>query len=291
MRCSNSPTPLILSALLVGTSVWPCQDHAPASKRRRCIGHKPVAGTAASSVGAVVPQVCRLRLLQQQQQKSTQNRLSSQLFALGNRHHECHCRSRFHPASSSKSAVSSDAVPTLVTSTSTTTNIVSSLPSTTHSSSDASIATRATISTVDVESAALVAHTTTSSITTQFAGGVVAGGGGGGEQPVLGTPLPISVTTATKGSGGVLEYGQCILFESQCNTMCSYGVFSMDCVDGGVCLCHNDDPNDTETGAEVNGDDKTTKSTSHAAHQLSVWGVSALSLPALAALVVTAAFF
>ncbi|KAJ2502102.1 hypothetical protein GGH96_001380 [Coemansia sp. RSA 1972] len=120
-------------------------------------------------------------------------------------------------------------------------------------------------------------------------GGVGAAGGGGGDPPPSTTP-PANVMTATQGSGGLLDYGSCIEFESQCNTLCSYGIYSMDCLNGGICLCYKDDPNDTDSGSEVDSSDDST-SGGRALRSLSVWGLSATALPALAVLAVTSALF
>ncbi|KAJ1820219.1 hypothetical protein LPJ56_003486, partial [Coemansia sp. RSA 2599] len=91
---------------------------------------------------------------------------------------------------------------------------------------------------------------TTSSVT-QANNIVGAQGGGGGEVAAPdATPAPANVITATKGTGGILEYGECISFESQCNGLCSYGIYSMNCIDGGICLCFKDDPDNTDTGTE-----------------------------------------
>ncbi|KAJ2831085.1 hypothetical protein GGI24_001698 [Coemansia furcata] len=74
---------------------------------------------------------------------------------------------------------------------------------------------------------------------TSPAGGGVPALGGGGGSPQTGTPEPANVFTATMGSGAALDYGSCITFESQCNGLCSYGIYSMDCVTGGICLCYS----------------------------------------------------
>ncbi|KAJ2145698.1 hypothetical protein IW142_002464 [Coemansia sp. RSA 564] len=133
------------------------------------------------------------------------------------------------------------------------------------------------------------AATTSDTTTIPPVGGVGAAGGGGGDLPPSTTP-PANVMTATQGSGGLLDYGSCIEFESQCNTLCSYGIYSMDCFNGGICLCYKDDPNDTDSGSEVDGSDDST-SGGRALRSYSIWGLSATALPALAVLAVTGALF
>ncbi|KAJ2725549.1 hypothetical protein GGI07_001177 [Coemansia sp. Benny D115] len=144
--------------------------------------------------------------------------------------------------------------------------------------------------------AAAAAPDAPASTTTQQNGNMLgAAGGGGGEQPVLGTPPPANVMTATRGTGGILEYDQCIDFESQCNTMCSYGIYSMNCIDGGICLCFRSDPDDTtvdgaddgqtDAGEDIGAGDAI-RSTSDAMSQPSTWKLSTL-----AALAVVAALF
>ncbi|KAJ1841978.1 hypothetical protein LPJ70_004010, partial [Coemansia sp. RSA 2708] len=136
------------------------------------------------------------------------------------------------------------------------------------------------------------AATTSTSTTAQQPGGQVAAGGGNGEPPASTSAAPANVITATQGTGGVLDYGSCIEFESQCNSLCSYGIYSMNCVSGGICLCYEDDPNESGSGSEVNGSDSDNDTSgSYAVRQLSVWGLSATALPALAALAITGAFF
>ncbi|KAJ2147556.1 hypothetical protein IW136_000024 [Coemansia sp. RSA 678] len=133
------------------------------------------------------------------------------------------------------------------------------------------------------------AATTSDTTTIPPVGGVGAAGGGGGDLPPSTTP-PANVMTATQGSGGLLDYGSCIEFESQCNTLCSYGIYSMDCFNGGICLCYKDDPNDTDSGSEVDGSDDST-SGGRALRSYSIWGLSATALPALAVLAVTGMLF
>ncbi|KAJ2807943.1 hypothetical protein H4R20_001076 [Coemansia guatemalensis] len=113
-------------------------------------------------------------------------------------------------------------------------------------------------------------------------GDLGAAGGGGGNQPAL-TSEPNNVYTATQGSGGILDYGSCLEFESQCNSLCTDGIFSMNCVDGGICLCYEDTSSDSVS--EDDGSDGATSSDSLAMRQLSVWGISAMIV-----LVTTGAF-
>ncbi|KAJ2450363.1 hypothetical protein EV183_004346 [Coemansia sp. RSA 2336] len=135
------------------------------------------------------------------------------------------------------------------------------------------------------------AEATTTS-TTHPPAGMGAAGGGGGAPPANTSPAPPNVITATQGSGGILDYGSCVEFESQCNSLCSYGIYSMNCVDGGICLCYDEDPNASSDsdGSEVDGSDTTSGAAAYFAH-LSIWGISATALPALVALAVTGAFF
>ncbi|KAJ2340773.1 hypothetical protein GGH91_004063 [Coemansia sp. RSA 2671] len=100
--------------------------------------------------------------------------------------------------------------------------------------------------------------------------------------------------TATVGSGGVLEYGECIAFESQCNGMCSHGVYSMNCVSGGICLCYEDDAESTAQDADPNGNaavNAVDNDTNLASRQLPVWSASALALPVIAALAISVSLF
>ncbi|KAJ2083906.1 hypothetical protein H4R24_000436 [Coemansia sp. RSA 988] len=113
-------------------------------------------------------------------------------------------------------------------------------------------------------------------------GDLGAAGGGGGNQPVL-TSEPDNVYTATQGSGGILDYGSCLEFESQCNSLCTDGIFSMNCVDGGICLCYED--TSSNSVSEHDGGDGATSSDSSTTRQLSVWGISAMVI-----LVATGAF-
>ncbi|KAJ2744886.1 hypothetical protein GGI20_002615 [Coemansia sp. BCRC 34301] len=125
-----------------------------------------------------------------------------------------------------------------------------------------------------------VATPTTTLKTTTVGGGVPALGGGGGS-PETGKPKPANVFTATVGSGGVLEYGSCITFESQCNDLCSNGVYSMNCVSGGVCMCYQDDPESAATEPDPSAN-AAVGNTSHASRLLPNQGISALVLAALA---------
>ncbi|KAJ2004101.1 hypothetical protein GGI04_002723 [Coemansia thaxteri] len=131
----------------------------------------------------------------------------------------------------------------------------------------------------------------TATLTTKGGGAIVVGGGGG--SPQTGPPGSANIITATMGSGGILEYGSCMTFESQCNELCSYGIYSMNCVSGGLCLCYGDDSTDIATESPVLGNalSGSVTGTSHAARQLSARGVSILVLPVFAVLIATAAFF
>lgn len=65
------------------------------------------------------------------------------------------------------------------------------------------------------------------------------GGGGGSPQTIK--PGPPDVSTAMKGQGdGILEYGSCMVLESECFDKCTNGIYSMTCIDGGLCLCQGD---------------------------------------------------
>ncbi|KAJ1672068.1 hypothetical protein GGF38_000325, partial [Coemansia sp. RSA 25] len=127
-------------------------------------------------------------------------------------------------------------------------------------------------------------------VKTTTVGGGVPGLGGGGGSPETGKTKPANVFTATAGSGGVLEYGSCISFESQCNGLCSHGIYSMNCVSGGLCLCYQDDPESTPAVADQSGNAEVgvVSDTSLASRQLPKWSISALTLAALA---ISAAFF
>ncbi|KAJ2232542.1 hypothetical protein IWW45_004885 [Coemansia sp. RSA 485] len=181
-------------------------------------------------------------------------------------------------------------------------------PSSSSSSSPSSASTKGAVPATKSSSStkALADEPTTSSSSITQANNVVgAQGGGGGDVATPGnTPAPANVMTATKGTGGILEYGECIDFENQCNGMCSYGIYSMNCIDGGICLCFKDDPDntDTDTGADEDTADETdddedgsgnnkTRVSSHADRQVSSWSLAAASIPALAALLVSSAFF
>ncbi|KAJ2821918.1 hypothetical protein FBU31_004751, partial [Coemansia sp. 'formosensis'] len=134
--------------------------------------------------------------------------------------------------------------------------------------------------------------TPTSTSKTSPAGGGVPALGGGGGSPQTGTPEPANVFTATMGSGAALDYGSCITFESQCNSLCSYGIYSMDCVTGGICLCYSDDPKSTTPDPNGNAALGPVGGGSGAASRhLLVWNASVLVLPALAALFLSATFF
>ncbi|KAJ2586847.1 hypothetical protein H4R99_008335, partial [Coemansia sp. RSA 1722] len=158
-------------------------------------------------------------------------------------------------------------------------------PSSSSSSSPSSASTKGAVPATKSSSStkALADEPTTSSSSITQANNVVgAQGGGGGDVATPGnTPAPANVMTATKGTGGILEYGECIDFENQCNGMCSYGIYSMNCIDGGICLCFKDDPDntDTDTGADEDTADETdddedgsgnnkTRVSSHADHQM-----------------------
>ncbi|PIA15155.1 hypothetical protein COEREDRAFT_88015 [Coemansia reversa NRRL 1564] len=107
-------------------------------------------------------------------------------------------------------------------------------------------------------------------------GGLGAAGGGGGDQPAL-TSEPDNVYTATKGSGGILEYGSCLEFENQCNSLCTEGIYSMNCVDGGLCLCYEKVSSDSANENDGSkGGNASATSDSFAARQLSAWGLSAI---------------
>ncbi|KAJ2610995.1 hypothetical protein H4S08_003361 [Coemansia sp. RSA 1365] len=107
-------------------------------------------------------------------------------------------------------------------------------------------------------------------------GGLGAAGGGGGDQPALKSE-PDNVYTATQGSGGILEYGTCLKFENQCNTLCTDGIYSMNCVDGGICLCYEKVSSDSanENDGSKGGSSPIT-SDSFASRQLSAWSISAM---------------
>ncbi|KAJ2157874.1 hypothetical protein GGF46_004188 [Coemansia sp. RSA 552] len=115
--------------------------------------------------------------------------------------------------------------------------------------------------------------------TQQAPGNMGAAGGGGGDPQATESGAPDNVFTATKGSGGVLDYGSCIEFESQCNTLCTHGIYSMDCVTGGICLCYEDDPGASSDAADEVADGQNADDSDNPASRLSAY----LPLPALAA--------
>ncbi|KAJ2886077.1 hypothetical protein H4R27_000925 [Coemansia aciculifera] len=126
------------------------------------------------------------------------------------------------------------------------------------------------------------------------AGGGVPALGGGGGSPQTGKPGPANVFTATMGSGGVLEYGSCITFESQCNDLCSHGIYSMNCVSGGICLCYDDEPESTTSDPDPSANaatDTVGSNTNLASRQLPVWSASAFALSVLSAFAISATFF
>ncbi|KAJ2850152.1 hypothetical protein IWW36_002109 [Coemansia brasiliensis] len=183
----------------------------------------------------------------------------------------------------------------------TTTTPTPAAPTTTHTNPPAQATTTTPLATTTPTPKPTVtskttppADTTSTTSTTHPPGGMGAAGGGGGAPPANTSPAPANVITATQGSGGILDYGSCVEFESQCNSLCSYGIYSMNCVDGGICLCYDEDPNATtdSDGSEVDGSDTSISGASGSYFaQLSIWGISATALPALAALAVTGAFF
>ncbi|KAJ2711781.1 hypothetical protein H4R19_003081 [Coemansia spiralis] len=102
-------------------------------------------------------------------------------------------------------------------------------------------------------------------------------GAGGGVIPPAAPVTPV-IFTATHGpGGGVLEYGSCIAFESQCNALCSLGVHSMGCSDGGLCLCYGDDMSTDSADEYTGATDQSASDDDSAAHaqfwRTSAWGV------------------
>ncbi|KAJ2798347.1 hypothetical protein H4R21_003967 [Coemansia helicoidea] len=115
---------------------------------------------------------------------------------------------------------------------------------------------------------------------------------GGGVFPPA-TPATPAIFTATHGpaGGGVLEYGSCLAFESQCSLLCSNSVHSMGCADGGLCLCDGGDRGSSSTATTKHDDatelDASEDSAAHARlRHPSAWGgcAAAAALVALGAL-------
>ncbi|KAJ1800756.1 hypothetical protein LPJ59_000838 [Coemansia sp. RSA 2399] len=129
--------------------------------------------------------------------------------------------------------------------------------------------------------------TSTTQTAVQNPGGAVGGGAG---VPTASTASgEPNLITATMGSGGVLDYGSCIAFESQCNQQCSYGIYSMGCDNGGACVCYSSNPDSTNASSDGGNGDNASSGSSLSS---SFWTMSSLSvLPAFAALAITAAFF
>ncbi|ORX69571.1 hypothetical protein DL89DRAFT_322921 [Linderina pennispora] len=130
---------------------------------------------------------------------------------------------------------------------------------------------------------------TTSSSSVAGAGGAAAGGAGGA--PTLAV-APADVYTATAGSGEMLEYSSCLVFEEKCLELCEFGLYNMNCNTGGLCLCYRTDPMATTT-EETTADESTSAvsavSSVNAAMKRT-WNVAMVAIQAAAVIAVTSAF-